>query len=63
MSLLVNGQRLSVSQLGPDFLILDEVEVQPPCEAVIEMRVDDELDQWPVRLPEGIASTHVPLAL
>ena len=63
MSLLVNGKRLSVGQLGPDFLILDEVVAQQPCEAVIEMRVDDDLDQWSVRLPEGIASPRVPLAL
>jgi hypothetical protein len=27
------------------------------------MRVDDDLDQWLVRLPEGIASPRVPLAL
>jgi hypothetical protein len=37
--------------------------VQPPCKAVIEMRVDDDLHQWAVRLPEGIASERVSLAL
>jgi hypothetical protein len=63
MTLLVNGECLPVGQLGPDFLLLDEVVAQPPCEAVIKMRVDEEEDQWPVRLPEGIASERVSLAL
>ena len=63
MSLLVNARRLSVVQLGPDFLVLDDVEVQSPRIAVIEMRVDDHLDRWSVRLPEGITSQRVPLAL
>jgi hypothetical protein len=29
MSLLVNGECLSVGQLGPDFLLLDEVVAHP----------------------------------
>jgi hypothetical protein len=54
---------LTSIQCGPDFLVPDEAEVQPPCKAVIEMRVDDDLHQWAVRLPEGIASERVSLAL
>jgi hypothetical protein len=63
MSLLVNGESLSVGQLGPDFLLLDEVVVHPPCDAVIQMRVDEEENEWSVHLPEGIASERVSLAL
>jgi hypothetical protein len=63
LSLLINGECLSVGQLGPDFLLLDEVVAHPPTEAVIKMRVDEEENQWRVRLPEGIASERVSLAL
>ena len=41
---------------------MDEVVAHPPCEAVIKMRVDEEENQWLVRLPEGIASERVSLA-
>ena len=52
-----------MGQLGPDFLLLDEVVAHPPTEAVIKMRVDEDENQWRVRLPEGIASERVSLAL
>jgi hypothetical protein len=42
--------------------VMDEVVAHPPCEAVIKMRVDEEENQWLVRLPEGIASERVSLA-
>jgi hypothetical protein len=51
------------ASFGPDFLLLDEVVPHPPTEAVIKMRVDEEEKQWRVRLPEGIASERVSLAL
>ena len=63
LSLLINGESLLVGQLGPDFLLLDEVVAHPPTEAVIKMRIDEEEKQWRVRLPEGITSERVSLAL
>jgi hypothetical protein len=43
--------------------LLDDVVAHPPTEAVIKMRVDEDENQWRVRLPEGIASERVSLAL
>jgi hypothetical protein len=63
MRLLIDGESLGVGQLGPDFVLLDEVVAHPPCDAVIEMRIDEEESRWPVRLPEGITSERVPLGL
>jgi hypothetical protein len=61
--LLINGKSLPVAQLGPDFLMLEEVADHPPCDAVVKLRVDNKERQWSVRLPQGIAARRVTLAL
>jgi len=63
MILLVNGESLSIRELGPDFLLLEKMVAYPPCRAVIRMWVDGEQDEWSVRLPEGIVSERVALSL
>ena len=54
MELHINGHVLSIGQLGPDFVMLDEATDHPPCEAEIAMWIDGHASRWPVRLVDGI---------
>ena len=56
MQLLVNGATLSIGQMGPDFLLLDDPIDHAPSEATIAFSVDGEERRWKVRLPEGISA-------
>ena len=56
MKLLVNGSSLSVTQMGPDFLLVTAGIDHPPAEATLVMQVDESERQWNVRLPNGISS-------
>ena len=56
MRLLVNGGSISVLQMGPDFLILEESFDHPPADASVVLRVDESERRWNVRLPHGISS-------
>jgi hypothetical protein len=64
MELLVNGATLSIGQMGPDFLLLDDPIDVPPGNAVIVFSVDGNARRWEVRLPEGVAAgrQRVPIA-
>jgi hypothetical protein len=57
MELRLNGVVLSISHLGPDFLILDDPIEHPPAEAEIMMSVDARERRWPVYLPAGVSPT------
>ena len=65
MRLIVNGDSISITQMGPDFLFVDSATDHPPGEATIVLQVDGSERRWQVRLPEGLskASTRVALAL
>jgi hypothetical protein len=65
MRLIVNGQSIRITHMGPDFLLVECNDNHPPGEATILMRVDESESQWRVRLPNGISkdSKHVALAL
>ncbi|PYJ07154.1 MAG: hypothetical protein DME25_04490 [Verrucomicrobia bacterium] len=65
MRLIVNGDSISITHMGPDFLLVEPASDHPPGEARIVMQVDESRSEWKVRLPEGIskASTRVALAL
>ena len=54
MSLLINGDSISITQMGPDFLLIEPATPHPPCEGLIRMQVDESHSEWRVRLPEGI---------
>jgi len=54
MELRINGHILSIGQLGPDFLILDDPIDCPPTAGEITVSIDGDLRRWPVHLPEGI---------
>lgn len=54
MHLTIAGKRLSVRQMGPDFLIMDPSEDYPPTIAQLYLSVDGHEREWPVFLPDGI---------
>ena len=56
MQLCVNGYVLSIGQLGPDFIILENPTDHPPAEAEIAVWIDGRERRWNVQLPEGIKS-------
>ena len=65
MRLIVNGTRIRITHMGPDFVLIESPMDHPPCEASLSLRVDDSESQWKVTLPDGIskASRRVALAL
>ncbi len=56
MQLMVNGTSLSITHMGPNFLIRQSPHASPPCEATIVRQIDGNERRWQVRLPvpEGI---------
>lgn len=64
MRLILNGESVSISQMGPDFLLISPVGDHPPGEATILLQVDQTERSWRVRLPNGIsaASARVDIA-
>lgn len=54
MRLIVNGASLSITHMGPDFLIIESPGEHPPGEATIVLRVDQNERRWTVRLPDGL---------
>ena len=54
MKLLVDGTSFRISQMGPDFLLVESAIDYPPCQAVFELQVDDSRRSWVVRLPFGM---------
>jgi hypothetical protein len=65
MRLVVNGCSISVAQMGPDFLLVDEPIDLPPGEATGILQVDQSERGWNVSLPNRIsaASKRVQIAL
>jgi hypothetical protein len=63
MHLRFNGTSLPIAKMGPDYIVVRSAGDHPPCEATIEMRVDDSESRWNVRLPNGIASGSKRVAL
>ena len=57
MQLIINGSALSVTHMGPDFLLLESPADHLPCQATLVLQVDDSERRWPVRLPEGISKS------
>ncbi|SPE55001.1 hypothetical protein SBV1_2010034 [Verrucomicrobia bacterium] len=52
--LLLNGRRLPVAQMGPDFLLLEKPADYPAGTAQVLLNVDGHEERWAVRLPLGI---------
>ena len=56
MHLQLDGQTLTVGQLGPDFLILDTAIDHPPTSGRLFFAVDGDEREWYIHLPEGISA-------
>lgn len=56
MQLLVNGFTLPVSQLGPDFLLVNTPVDHAPGSATVVMQIDESERRWNVRLPQGMSA-------
>ena len=56
MRLLVSGRSLPVTQMGPDFLLLDAPADHPPADASLILQVDQTERSWNVYLPNGISA-------
>ena len=54
MRLLVNGDPVSITHMGPDFLIVESPVEYPPGAATIVLQVDHSERRWTVHLPKGI---------
>jgi hypothetical protein len=63
MHLIIRGSMLSVTHMGPDFLLVESPMRLAPCEATLVLRVDESERRWPVRLPEGISESSNRVAL
>jgi hypothetical protein len=65
MELRINGSSLSVTHMGPGFILIDSPIDHAPCKARLFLQVDDSKSEWEVSLPQGISSksNRVPLAL
>jgi hypothetical protein len=65
MWLIVNGASIGITQMGPDFLLVEPAGEHPPGDGMIVLQVDASERRWKVRLPEGVsrASRRVALAL
>jgi hypothetical protein len=57
MELRLNGSALSISHLGPDYLILAEPVDHPAADAEIIMSIDGDESRWSVHLPAGLSTT------
>jgi hypothetical protein len=56
MQLRFNGTCIPISKMGPDYIVVRSAGGHPPCEATIELRIDDSESRWNVRLANGISS-------
>ena len=63
LHLLVGGGTVPVSQMGPDFLLLDQPFDHPPGDARVVMRVDESERVWDIHLPQGISSASRRVAI
>jgi hypothetical protein len=56
MRLLVDGFSLAVTQMGPDFVLVESPVSHPPAAASVILQVDQSERRWSVRLPSGISA-------
>lgn len=56
MRLIVDGESISITHMGPDFLLIEPASDHPPGDATIVLQVDQSERRWNVRLPDGIST-------
>jgi hypothetical protein len=55
MELRLHGSVLTISHLGPDFLIVTQPVDHPPTQAEIAICIDGKESRWVVQLPAGLS--------
>ena len=63
MELIVNGLSISVTHMGPDFLLIEPSHDHPQGEATLILQVDDSERRWNVHLPNGISAASKRVAI
>jgi len=63
MRLIVNGDTISITHMGSDYLLVDCAKDYPPGEASIFLQVDQSESRWQVILPNGISKNSKRVAL
>jgi len=63
MLLLVNGDTISIVQMGPDFLLLERPFDHPPVTASVVLHVEESERRWNVHLPNGISASSKRVAI
>jgi hypothetical protein len=53
MLLLLDGAVHAISQMGPDFVVLQNAISHAPTDAEIVLKIDDFENRWSVFLPSG----------
>ena len=56
MLLIVHGETISITHMGPDFLLIESPNYHPPANATIILKVDQHERRWSVHLPNGISA-------
>lgn len=54
MALVIDGVSKRVSQMGGDFIMLEQPQDHPPTHADLTLDIDGDLQKWRVFLPKGI---------
>jgi hypothetical protein len=57
MRLIVDGDTISITHMGSDYLLVDSTKVYPPGEASIYLQVDQSESRSQVILPNGISKS------
>jgi hypothetical protein len=63
MRLIVDGESISITHMGGDFVLIKSASEHPPGLATIVLRVDESERRWQVKLPDGISKTSKRVAL
>lgn len=63
MRLIVNGESISITHMGPDFLFIESANDHPPGDAKIVLQVDQSERCWNVHLPDGISAASKRVAI
>jgi hypothetical protein len=63
MELIVSGSSISVTHMGPDFILIEPSDDHPPGEATLVLQVDQSERHWQVKLPDGIPGGSKRVAL
>lgn len=51
---LENGERISITHMAADYLLIEPVGEHPSGEATIFLQIDQSESHWNVHLPDGI---------